>query len=78
MKLLRQGLKLEVLGLAEHGDKRFWHVARAGSVGSVDYTYASPQAGATSLCGIFIITNGYAADFAPPDGALCPRCAERR
>lgn len=83
-KLLRVGGKLAVLGV-EDGPRSmgWWHVARPG-------TWNTPQglsgqmnqqgsdlAYATALCGRTIVTNGYASDFRPPDGLLCPACAER-
>lgn len=82
-KLLRVGGKLAVLGV-EDGARAmgWWHVARPG-------TYAAPQGlsgtecqGADlvygrALCGRTIVTNGYAADWRPPDGVLCPACREQ-
>jgi len=82
-KLLRVGGKLAVLGV-EDGLKSmgWWHVARPG-------TWDTPQglsgtqcegddlAYGKALCGKTIVTNGYAADWRPPDGVLCPACCER-
>lgn len=84
-KLIRVGGKLAVLGVEDNPltamDK--WHVVRPGS-------YSIPQglsgtacegddlSYAKSMCGLTrIVTNGYASDFRPPDGALCPACAEQ-
>jgi hypothetical protein len=30
-----------------------------------------------ALCGQTVVTNGYAADWRPPQGTLCPACAEQ-
>jgi hypothetical protein len=82
-KLLRVGGKLAVLGV-EDGRRAmgWWHVARPG-------TWATPQGlsgtacegddltYAKALCGRAIVTNGYAADWRPPDGTLCPACREQ-
>lgn len=82
--LIRVGGRLAVLGV-EDGLKAMgrWHVARPGtwstpqgnSGGSdqegADLTYAK------ALCGRRIVTNGYAADWRPPAGVLCPGCAEQ-
>ncbi len=82
-KLLRVGGKLAVLGV-EDGLRAmgWWHVARPG-------TYAAPQGlsgtecqgadlvYAKALCGLMIVTNGYAADWRPADGVLCPACREQ-
>ncbi len=82
-KLLRIGGRLAVLGV-EDGLRAmgWWHVARpgtwsppAGSAGTepegAGLTYAK------SLCGRYVVTNGQPADWNPPDGTLCPACAER-
>ena len=83
-QLIRVGGKLAVLGV-EDGRRAmgWWHVARPGS-------YTPPQAVALhgdaegrdlayarSLCGRVIVTNGYAADWRPPAGTLCPACSEQ-
>lgn len=83
-KLIRVGGKLAVLGVEDRPlaamDK--WHVVRPGTHGipqglsgtaceGDDLTYGK------SMCGLRVVTNGYAADFRPPDGALCPACAEQ-
>ncbi len=73
-KLIRVGGKLATLGVSL-GQMRWWHVARPGTIGHPDpltrMTYA------TSLCRRNIVTNGYASDFAPADGVLCPACREQ-
>ncbi len=82
-KLLRVGGRLAVLGV-EDGLRAMgaWHVARPG-------TWSAPQGlsgtacegddltRAKALCGRVIVTNGYAADWRPPDGLLCPGCREQ-
>lgn len=82
-KLLRVGGRLAVLGVEDNARAMgWWHVARPGSwsppagssgiePGGAGLTYAR------ALCGRFVVTNGYAADWRPPDGVLCPACAER-
>lgn len=77
-KLLRSGGTLAVLGVAE-GDPRLWHVCRPG----ISLPILSSGGGdglrvGRALCGREVMTNGYAADFKPPDGALCAACAERQ
>lgn len=84
-KLIRVGGKLAVLGVSDQPGEamRWWHVCRPG-------TWSTPQGNsggsdqegrdltyARSLCGRYVVTNGYAVDFRPPDGALCPACAEQ-
>lgn len=82
-KLIRVGGRLGVLGVEEGPNSMlWWHVARPG-------TFAAPQGlsgtecqgddlvHARALCGKTIVTNGYAADFRPADGALCPGCREQ-
>jgi hypothetical protein len=79
-KLIRQGGRLAVLGCLEPTPEhpnayRWWHVVQPGS-------YTIPQVGdkvtyGTSLCGRFVVTNGYAADWRPAEGQLCPKCSER-
>lgn len=84
-KLIRVGGRLAVLGVEDKPlaamDK--WHICRPGtwnmpqgnSGGSdqqgADLTYAR------ALCGRRVVTNAYASDFTPPDGALCPACFEQ-
>lgn len=78
-KLIRVGGKLATLGVL-HGavtenQSKWWHIARPGTIGHPDpltrMTYA------TSLCRRNIATNGYASDFTPADGVLCPACREQ-
>ena len=82
-KLLRVGGRLAVLGV-EDGRRAmgWWHVARPGSWSPPkdDSGIAPDGAGLTyarSLCGRYIVTNGHPADWRPPDGVLCPACAEQ-
>ena len=77
-QLLRTGRRLAVLGVKEGvtgNEMRWWHVVRPGS-------YSIPQVGTDltrgrSYCGYWVVTNGYAADFRPGLGVLCPACAEQ-
>lgn len=81
-KLLRVGGRLAVLGVANvHGepDLSQWHVMSPG-------TWSAPQIGGAhnagivvgrTVCGRHAQTNGYSADWRPPDGSLCPACRER-
>ncbi len=81
--LIRVGGKLAVLGV-EEGRRAmgWWHVCRPGT-----WTAAQGLAGypdqqgndlvhAKALCGRTVVSNGYAADWRPPKGTLCPACAE--
>jgi hypothetical protein len=83
--LIRVGGKLAVLGVEDRPGAAMgkWHVARPG-------TWSAPQGNsgmgeqqgadltyAKALCGRRIVSNGYAADWRPPVGQLCPGCAER-
>jgi len=80
VKLLEVGRRLAVLGCEEPSPDRpntlrWWHVVHPGS-------YSIPQVGdklthGKSLCGKFVVSNGYAADWRPPEGELCPKCSER-
>lgn len=81
MKLLREGLKLAVLGVDIDGDWRFWHVIRAGTIEPFEDSKGLKHG--IPLCsdalGIpRVVTNGYPPDFTPPDGSLCPACNERK
>lgn len=77
VKLLRTGGRLAVLGVVEH-DPRLWHICRAGiSLPILDSGGGDGLRVGRSLCDRDVVTNGYAADFKPPDGALCAACAER-
>jgi hypothetical protein len=83
-KLLRVGGKLAVLGV-EDGRRAmgWWHVAQPGTWNTPQgLSGESDQLGADltygkALCGRTIVTNGYAADWRPPDGVLCPACREQ-
>ena len=84
-KLLRVGNRLAVLGV-EDGRKAmgWWHVLRPGTFGTPrDNNWGPDREGGnlvygTSLCGLTnIVSNGYAADWRPPDGVLCPACREQ-
>jgi hypothetical protein len=82
--LIRVGGKLAVLGV-EDGRRAmgWWHVCKPGSwtapqalalhggAEGTDLTYAR------ALCGRRVVSNGYAADWRPPAGTLCPACAEQ-
>lgn len=84
-KLIRVGGKLAVLGVEDrpHAAMGWWHVARPGSYAAPQGNSWGPdQEGANlvygrGMCGRIIVTNGYAADFRPPDGSLCPACREQ-
>jgi len=74
-KLIQVGFRLAVLGVDETQEKGPWHVLRPGS-------FNAPVLGARStvgrsLCNRHVTTNGYAADFTPADGDMCPACNER-
>lgn len=82
-KLLRVGGKLAVLGV-EDGRRAmgWWHVARPGTWDAPQGLSGTPCEGddlvhAKALCGRIVVTNGYAADWRPPDGVLCPACKEQ-
>jgi hypothetical protein len=82
-QLIRVGGKLAVLGV-EDGARAmgWWHVARPGTWDPPKGSAGTEPEGAgltyaKSLCGRYIVTNGYAADWRPPAGLLCPACAEQ-
>ena len=84
-QLIRVGGRLAVLGV-EDGRKAmgWWHVMQPGSHGTPQVDPGAPdQEGRNlvygkSLCGkTNVVSNGYAADWRPPKGQLCPACAER-
>jgi hypothetical protein len=82
-KLLRVGGKLAVLGV-EDGRRAmgWWHVARPGTWGAPQGLSGTQCEGddlthAKALCGLTVVTNGYAVDWRPPDGTLCPACREQ-
>jgi hypothetical protein len=81
--LIRVGGKLAVLGVEDNRRAMgWWHVCRPG-------TWDAPQglsgtqcqgddlAYARALCGRVVVSNGYAADWRPAPGVLCPACAEQ-
>ncbi len=81
--LIRVGGKLAVLGV-EDGLRAmgWWHIARPGTWNTPQGLSGTECQGADlaygkSLCGKTIVTNGYASDWRPPKGALCPACAEQ-
>lgn len=80
VKCLRYGMRLAILGVLDgattNEEMRWWHVVRPGSYSMPGLTDQGLTWG-KSVCGRIIITNGYAADFAPPNGSLCPACAEQ-
>lgn len=80
-KLMRIGHQLAVLGMIEPvagvnpKALEYWHFVKPGS-------YSIPSLGeklshGTAVCGRTVVTNGYASDFTPPDGSICPACAEQ-
>lgn len=79
MQLLREGLKLAVLGVDDSfgGDRRWWHVVKPGSYSTPQLAGSENLAHGTALCGRVVATNGYPSDFRPPIGSLCPACKER-
>lgn len=83
--LIRVGGKLAVLGVEDRPGAAmgWWHVVRPG-------TYSMPQGNSggsdqegrdltygKALCGLRVVSNGYAADHRPPAGTLCPGCSEQ-
>lgn len=91
-RLRKVGGQLAVYGYREAPSPRATkeqaekQLARAHIVNPGTYTVPQvpnhPMAGesglahARSLCGLPIVTNGYAADFTPPELELCPVCAK--
>ncbi len=82
-KLIRVGGKLAVLGVEEGpASMTWWHVARPGTYGIPQGISGTECQGddlvyGRALCGRRIVTNSYASDFRPPDGALCAGCREQ-
>lgn len=82
--LIRVGGRLAVLGV-EDGQRSmgWWHVLRPGTFGAPQgLSGQSGQEGndlvyGRALCGKTVVSNGYAADWRPPKGQLCPACSER-
>jgi hypothetical protein len=81
--LIRVGGRLAVLGVEEGARARgWWHVVRPGSHAapqglSVMVEDGSDLVHGRALCGRIVVSNGYAADWRPPVGQLCPACAEQ-
>lgn len=83
--LIRVGGKLAVLGVEDRPGAAmgWWHVVRPGTYSIPQGTPgASDQEGANlthakSMCGRRVVSNGYAADWRPPKGQLCPACSEQ-
>jgi hypothetical protein len=83
--LIRVGGKLAVLGVEDRPDAAMgrWHVCRPGTWNPPQGNSWGPdQDGANlvyarALCGRRVVSNGYSADFKPPDGLLCPACREQ-
>lgn len=83
-QLIRVGGKLAVLGVEDdHRALGWWHILRPGTFGAPQGNSWQPdQEGANlvygkALCGRMVVTNGYAADWRPPVGVLCPACSEQ-
>lgn len=82
--LIRVGGRLAVLGVEEGARAMgWWHVVRPGSFdipqgepGAADQEGRNLTHG-KAMCGITVVSNGYAADWRPPKGQLCPACAEQ-
>lgn len=84
--LIRVGGRLAVLGV-ESGSRAaalgWWHVCRPGTWSMPQgLSGQSDQQGndltyAKAMCGKTVISNGYAADWRPPQGMLCPACSEQ-
>lgn len=82
--LVRVGGRLAVLGIGTNAegtvnDTRFWHVMNPGTW-NTPIVGGAHNAGLTvgrTLCGRHAWSNGYAADWKPPEGSMCPACAER-
>lgn len=82
--LIRVGGRLAVLGVEDNARAMgWWHVCRPG-------TWSMPQGNsgggdqegadltyARALCGRMVVSNGYAADWRPPQGDICPGCQEQ-
>lgn len=81
--LIRIGGKLAVLGV-EDGRRAMgqWHVCRPGTWDAPQGLSGTECQGADlvhakALCGRTVVSNGYAADWRPPAGQLCPACREQ-
>lgn len=79
-KMIRYGGKLAVLGVdptSKAAALSWWHIARPGTWDAPQDNSGTGLTYGTSLCRRQIVTNGYAADFAPLEGSLCPACREQ-
>ncbi len=78
-RLTKVGFKLAVLGVLDAAttaeQARWWHIVRPGSYAAPDL--ATRMTYGKSVCGRRVVTNGYAADFTPPEKAYCPACKEQ-
>jgi hypothetical protein len=74
-KLITVGRKLAVLGVDNDDPTGPWHILKPGTFGAP--LIGDTQTVGTALCGRWVITNGYAADFAPSHQDLCGACSER-
>jgi hypothetical protein len=82
--LIRVGGKLAVLGVEEGARAMgWWHVLRPGTYGVPQGEPGAPDQEGRNLthgraiCGRTVVSNGYAADWRPPQGQLCPACSRR-
>lgn len=82
-QLIRVGGRLAVLGV-EDGRRAmgWWHVCRPGTWNPPQGLSGTQCQGddlvyARALCGRAVVSNGYAADWRPPAGLLCPGCREQ-
>ena len=82
--LIRVGGRLAVLGVEEGARAAgWWHVVVPGTHGAPQgLSGHADQQGADlvhgrSMCGRTVVSNGYAADWRPPKGQLCPACTEQ-
>ena len=78
--LIRVGQKLGVLGCEEPkpgrpNTLRWWHVLRPGTYGTPDLI--TKMTYGRALCGRVVVSNGYAADWRPAEGSMCPACNEQ-
>lgn len=92
-RLVRVGMRIAVYGYREcptagvtpeQADRqlRTAHVVNPGSwtapqVPNHPMAGLSGLAHGVALCGIPVVTNGYASDFTPPEWEFCPACRER-
>ena len=82
-QLIRVGGKLAVLGVEDSARAMgWWHVCRPGTWNPPQGLSGTECQGddlvrAKALCGRIVVSNGYAADWRPPAGQLCPACREQ-